>query len=280
MKAKTKPVKGSARVKKFDVGGTVGALAGLGTLAYLLSRKKKGADGGKGLGKFPMEAGDGTSGPGMDEYKPKDDAATQRAKAASMGQPEMGDGDKAVMESDKDAKRTGVTTKPVIKKTAPSVKATSSATTTTSAKQGKVSTTGVDAGIDAGGRKSKPSPNMGKPNDARPSKPYPTEQAEVNKLKNTPGVTVMKPSDKEIKDIKAKQDAAARAKKGQGFTPYAPSGREEIMRKNRFHKEAELGRGIKKGGAVKKYAAGGSVGSASKRADGIAQRGKTRGKVL
>ena len=34
----------------------------------------------------------------------------------------------------------------------------------------------------------------------------------------------------------------------------------------------------KKGGAIK-MAKGGSVGSASKRADGIAQRGKTRGKI-
>jgi hypothetical protein len=37
--------------------------------------------------------------------------------------------------------------------------------------------------------------------------------------------------------------------------------------------------GMRRGGAVKKYASGGSVSSASKRADGIAQRGKTRGKV-
>ena len=37
--------------------------------------------------------------------------------------------------------------------------------------------------------------------------------------------------------------------------------------------------GYAKGGAVKKMASGGSVGLASKRADGIAQRGKTRGKV-
>jgi len=34
-----------------------------------------------------------------------------------------------------------------------------------------------------------------------------------------------------------------------------------------------------KGGAVKKMASGGSVSSASKRADGIAQRGKTKGKM-
>ena len=37
--------------------------------------------------------------------------------------------------------------------------------------------------------------------------------------------------------------------------------------------------GMKKGGAVKKMAKGGSVSSASKRADGIAVKGKTRGKI-
>jgi hypothetical protein len=37
--------------------------------------------------------------------------------------------------------------------------------------------------------------------------------------------------------------------------------------------------GMKKGGMTKKYAKGGSVSSASKRADGAAQRGKTRGKM-
>ena len=37
---------------------------------------------------------------------------------------------------------------------------------------------------------------------------------------------------------------------------------------------------FKKGGSVKGYATGGMIGSASKRADGIAQRGKTRGKFI
>jgi hypothetical protein len=37
--------------------------------------------------------------------------------------------------------------------------------------------------------------------------------------------------------------------------------------------------GMKKGGAVKKMASGGAVSSASKRADGIAQRGKTKGRM-
>ena len=38
--------------------------------------------------------------------------------------------------------------------------------------------------------------------------------------------------------------------------------------------------GYKKGGKVKKVASGGKVGSASKRADGIAKKGKTRGKFV
>ena len=37
--------------------------------------------------------------------------------------------------------------------------------------------------------------------------------------------------------------------------------------------------GMKKGGSVKKMASGGSVSSASKRADGIATKGKTRGRM-
>jgi hypothetical protein len=37
--------------------------------------------------------------------------------------------------------------------------------------------------------------------------------------------------------------------------------------------------GMKRGGSVKKYASGGMVSSASKRADGIATKGKTRGKI-
>ena len=40
------------------------------------------------------------------------------------------------------------------------------------------------------------------------------------------------------------------------------------------------GMGMKKGGAVKAYAKGGKVSSASSRGDGIAQRGKTKGKFV
>ena len=40
------------------------------------------------------------------------------------------------------------------------------------------------------------------------------------------------------------------------------------------------GKGLKKGGKVKKMAKGGSVSSASKRADGCATKGKTKGRII
>lgn len=45
-------------------------------------------------------------------------------------------------------------------------------------------------------------------------------------------------------------------------------------------KTENVGPNLKCGGKVKKMSSGGKVGSASKRADGIAQRGKTRGKMI
>jgi hypothetical protein len=48
--------------------------------------------------------------------------------------------------------------------------------------------------------------------------------------------------------------------------------------RTRFN-EDESGIDFGRGGKVKKYASGGMVGKASSRGDGIAQRGKTKGKV-
>ena len=45
-------------------------------------------------------------------------------------------------------------------------------------------------------------------------------------------------------------------------------------------KELEKAMSKKKGGAVKKMAKGGSVSSASKRADGCATKGKTKGRII
>ena len=300
---KSKPVKGSARTKRFDVGGTVGALAGLGTLAYLMSRKKKGAATGN------EGSGESTAKPVIKSMMDTEDsAAKQRAMAASKGRPEMGD----ATNDDIIAKKT---TTPVVKKTTPSVKATSTTTNaSTKATAAKDKTPASDYKtspvIEAGKKvpQSKTAPITGKSNEERESKSYPAVAAE-------------------------KKKADAERRKGQGMTPYAPSRAEEIRRKERFHKEAALGRGIKNGGAVKKMADGGMTSSkpepkkapmpafareakenrerdqkvkkeqdtyqkgektrlkeqgsmfksggmtASKRADGIAMRGKTKGKM-
>ena len=50
-------------------------------------------------------------------------------------------------------------------------------------------------------------------------------------------------------------------------------------KKSFFEANDERIQGLKRGGTVKKMASGGSVSSASSRADGIAQRGKTKGKM-
>jgi hypothetical protein len=50
-----------------------------------------------------------------------------------------------------------------------------------------------------------------------------------------------------------------------------------MMRAAREAREVD---GMRSGGRVKKYASGGSVSSASKRADGCATKGKTRGKFV
>ena len=314
MKHKAKPAKGSARTQRFDVGGTVGALAGLGTLAYLMSRKKKG-EAGKEFGpqgKFPQEDGGGTSGPGMADTTPKvDEAAKRRAMAASAGRPEMGDAtnDNIVANESAPPKRN----KHVIKKkkdeppkTPPKVEGFTEPSSDHAKEikdkfakfdrdpnKGKYQNTRADAirgalpgkkpYTDSSGvvynERGEPYANTTankKPADKKPAdkKPADKKQEATTGAKRTR--YAKKKGEEPKRNTKPKQAAAARAKKNQGLIPYASSGREEIMRNNRFHKEAELGRGIKKGGMVKKYSSGGSVSSASKRADGIAIRGKTR----
>jgi hypothetical protein len=285
MKSKAKPVKGSARTKRFDVGGTVGALAGLGTLAYLMSRKKKGAAGAEGpefksQGKFPSEDGSGTSGPGMSEMKPKvDDAGKQRALAASMGRPEAVEIDSS--ESDKALVRTdGGKTKPITKKKYAPPPAAKPKTG-----QGSSTTTGVDAGIAAGDKKKDVVTSL-KDRGA----------TTLEKGTGTKTEAKAKPSKYTTPGDSSKKEATSKA--GIVFGGSTVRSDKDKMaeraREVQRRREEEMKSRYKKGGAVKKYASGGSVkasgmgsvktakpsmGSASKRADGIAQRGKTRGKV-
>ncbi|NDD97897.1 MAG: hypothetical protein EBZ93_10425 [Actinobacteria bacterium] len=72
--------------------------------------------------------------------------------------------------------------------------------------------------------------------------------------------------------------AAERERSSAAASSYAD--RMKLMR-DTAEARARMGRGstYKHGGSVKKYAGGGSVSSASRRADGIAKKGKTRGKI-
>jgi len=54
---------------------------------------------------------------------------------------------------------------------------------------------------------------------------------------------------------------------------------DRMANRKRPYLKDEVGNDLKRGGAVKKMASGGSVSSASSRGDGIAQRGKTRGRM-
>ena len=75
------------------------------------------------------------------------------------------------------------------------------------------------------------------------------------------------------KAAQERAEAEEKAKKKAKEQANIRSGESERMMRE------SLGSGFKRGGAVKKYASGGSVSSASKRADGIAQRGKTKGRI-
>lgn len=81
----------------------------------------------------------------------------------------------------------------------------------------------------------------------------------------------------EMATAKRVQDAynarAASRRAAEGFSP------SEAIARRRMMEEAAFEGGMKRGGKVKKKASGGVIkSSASKRADGIAQRGKTKGK--
>jgi hypothetical protein len=233
---KTKPVKGSARAKKFDAGG-LAALAGLGALAYMM-RKKKGESEGSapkdksGYSSGPVDVGRMIEGRGDEEPS----AEVKRAMAASKGRSDLipegaTDADKATMYGDTVAKRV----MPAAKK--PAAKPVAKSATEGF---GKVTQLGEDSDQAKAMRESR---------------------------KQRLGATY-------AKQYSAYQNAPAGADK-------------EALKKSMEQAKRDYeGAPLKKGGAVKASKMGTvkqakpSMGSASKRADGIAQRGKTRGRVL
>ncbi len=175
-------------------------------------------------------------------------AGEKRAMAASKGRPELipEDADEAVMRSDNyPSRKSVVTTTP--KKAAPAAK------------------------------KAEPAAKKAEP---------------ASESSNTTPPTYYTPPVKSVTSTTKTEPPKPATEKKYGIGPYnsfaglhkvlSPKTESQADRVAAAKKKKEelASSGMKRGGAVKKYASGGSVSSASKRADGIAQRGKTRGRVL
>jgi hypothetical protein len=353
MKAKAKPTKGSARVKKFDRGGTIGALAGLGTLAYLMSRNKDKDSDNKGSGastdkpilskaiKDAQSASNSSDTPGSGGRagtiipepgrKLSIESETDNERAANIeGNPEQskvykaepGQGYAKPVKPIVAAKR-----KPIVK--AKPMESSGIRDITNSPRisdMKKVRDLANKASNSAEERKA----IVEKQEQARlsemakrgvvPEKELRTSRTRLGAVRGTAN----RASDEFMKrDMMLRNDAEARGqgdkydamKKGGKVKKMADGGiatakpelkkpapkkdtmpdwaktdrenkaKDDLNKREAAGADKEVKRnmstfGLKKGGAtkVKKYASGGSV-SASKRADGIAQRGKTRGKM-
>lgn len=261
-KTKAKPVKGSARTKKFDNGG-LAALAGLGALAYMMRKKK-----GESEGSAPKDKSGYSSGPvdvrsmieGKGDEAESMSAEAKRAMAASKGRPDLipEGADEAAMRSDVGIKRAMPKPKPKVA-VKPAVK------------------TAADTSTEKAASQSFPISTTGKANDERPSKPYPTG------VKGTKTDPYARPSlNLGVNDRAAAQRAFRERLAVEGKERMAAEEKAKAARRKGIADTEYDAMGnpiMKRGGKVKKYASGGSVSSASKRADGIAQRGKTKGRI-
>lgn len=259
------------KVRKFASGGDI--ITGLGAVLIgkaLYDKYKEGKDEGKAKLKYDEDKGSvptdksDYSGKNRSTLDSADAAARKRAEDASKGRPELipEDADEAKMRSDSSSSR-----KPVVTTTPKKAASTASAT--------KKTTPAVKKAEPAS-ESSNTTPltyYTPKPKRAEVSKPFPQAEATARLKK-----------------------AEAERRVGQGLTPRAeytgPGSRQHIEglrlersqrleeeAKKQFEKNKRENEGMRRGGAVKKYASGGSVSSASKRADGIAQRGKTKGRI-
>ena len=240
------------KVKKFGRGGDILTGLGAGLLGYSLYKKLKGDDDKPPAKKEPEVS--------ITEPKEKERSAEEkRALATSKGRPELipegtTDADRATMYSDNYP-----TPKPKPKPAAKDVKVKPAAQST----------------VEGSTLKNK-SGYAPAPRDVRSM----IEGKGTSGAKGTQDVGKalgMSSNAKGTQTLGERiQSTVENAGKSVVRTPQqrmADAAREVEARRKR---EAE---GMKKGGKVKKYASGGSVSSASKRADGIAQRGKTKGRI-
>ena len=145
--------------------------------------------------------------------------------------------------------------------------------------QGSNTTTGVDAGIEAGQRKKsdKPAAPTLKPGESRATgegtlKPYPAAEA-AKKKAEVRASKYTTPGDPNKKEATSKAGVVLGGSTVRSDKEKMGERAREVQRR----REEEMKSRYKKGGAVKKMASGGMArSSASKRADGIAIRGKTR----
>jgi hypothetical protein len=273
-KTKAKPVKGSARAKKFDAGG-LAALAGLGALAYMMRKKK-----GESEGSAPKDKSGYSSGPvdvgrmieGSRDEESRTPSATKFGGASNLGP--------AITES---GTRPGSdTTEPKLERKTASAPRRAAATP---AKKAATEGFGKIRDISQSPRIS----DMKKVRDLalkhsigaeeRKSIVQKQEQARLAEFAKRGAVP-----EKEMQLSRSRLDAVNKTADRAG---------EEFMNRDMpLRRDAEArGKGdeydrMKRGGAVKASKMGTvkqakpSMGSASKRADGIAQRGKTKGRVL
>jgi hypothetical protein len=233
---KAKPSKGSARTKKFDAGG-LAALAGLGTLAYLM-RKKKGEEK-ESEGSAPKDKSGYSSGP-VDVRKmiegSRDDDSRTPSSTKFGGESNLGT---------------------------------------------SVTETGTRPGPDTTAPENKPAPAPKPAPKKRPtSQTFPLTKPAKEKPS---GIKTLSEDSSEAKAMRESRKQRLGTAYAKQYSEYqsAPegAGKEALKKSMEQAKRDYEASPMKKGGKVKKYASGGSVGSASKRADGIAQKGKTRGRI-
>lgn len=254
--------------KKFLSGGEVAALAGLGYLGYQAYKDyQAGKDKGdyKGL-KVSEEAKEKFYPSKFKEDKAIPERVKEDKEYASQGRfpQEAGEGTSGAGLGDKEAVKTvtPTVTSTFGKSKRPRTTTTKAATDTTS--KAKDGTRYTGEGMAGSDQKAVERSVMG-----------------VNKNITTPGTA--KAGDKRGSTHKGRSEnpiegTFENAGRSMARTPQQIM-RERAQEVQRRREEAEKSR-YKKGGTVKKYAAGGSVSSASKRADGIAMRGKTRGRIF
>lgn len=263
---KAKPSKGSARTKKFDAGG-LAALAGLGALAYMM-RKKKDEEGSSKFDELKS----------VEKTKSLSDQIGRKAEAEPASTPSKFGGERnlgaALVETGTRAnplykEDTDKGAEPTSRKTTPRPAAVKPAAVKPAEKPSEPKTSSV-------GMTGIPISTAGKANADLPSKPYPkgVKGRETDPYTRPSMGLGLDERQQARKDFLARRAAEAKEK----LDAEAAKKKAKDAAQAKEFRERQLSP-MKKGGAVKKYASGGSVSSASKRADGIAQRGKTKGRI-